>query len=235
MKKQMIYALLAGTILGMAGCGNAAVKTTAEGNTELVIETEADAQTDDTAGNVSEDGVEEEPEAASTETSIELGVAPGEETTEVADTANVTAGSFTAADMEITISGVTLKIGDDFLPNVDTIGDAEIVEGQACLDGGYDTNYYYGGEELVIYTVAQSGKQVIYDIFIQSDAYATAKGATVGVTTKTDLYEMYGDADSVIGATQKFTVDGGNTTMNFTFDSNGVLESIDIIDNSVNG
>ena len=233
MKKQMMYFLIAGITLVMAGCGNAAVETTAESNTDLVIETEADAQTDVSGENVSEDSAEAE--TASAEPAIELGVAPGEETTEVTDTVNVTAGSFSASDMEITISGVTLKIGDDFLPNVDTIGEAEIVEGQACLDGGYDTNYYYGGEELVVYTVAQSGKQVIYDIYIQSDAYATTKGATVGVTTKTDLYEMYGEPDSVIGATQKFTVDGGDTTMNFTFDSDGVLESIDIIDNSVNG
>ena len=140
-------------------------------------------------------------------------------------------GAYTAADFAITANGVTISLGDDFLPNVDAVGTADIQEGQACLEGGYDTNYYYGGEELVVYTVASQGQQIVYDIYVTSGDYKTAKGAQVGVTTTEDIYNMYGDPTVTNVNTQVFEIPGTTIKASFTFNGDGILESIDVIEN----
>lgn len=233
MKKKLVYGVLAIAAFALFGCGNTTEPTQSEA-VEEVVTISTDTEVEET---VEEDTTitEEAPEITQEAPGMELGVAPGaEDDAAVAPIGELSAGSFSAADMTLTANGVAIKVGDDFLPNVDKVGSAEIVEGQACLDGGFDTNYYYGGEELVVYTVAKAGKQVVYDIYITSANYPTAKGAVVGKTTKDELYELYGDPTETVGATQKFSA-GGTVTMNFTFGSDGVLESIDIIDNAVNG
>lgn len=225
MKKRVLLGMLV-MLGGLTGCGGQVTPADVAQQETVLIETQA-VETTETDADTSTEETEE--------TSVELGVAPGEEVVAEQDSKELVAGTFAASDMELTVQGVTLRVGDDFLPNVDAIGEAEIVEGQACLEGGYDTNYYYGGEELVVYTVAQSGKQIIYDIYITSPAYATAKGAMIGTTSKDDLYEMYGEATESIGATWKYSVAGSEVSMNFTFDAEGVLETIDILDNGING
>ncbi len=142
-------------------------------------------------------------------------------------------GKFEEDDAAIMINGVVLRLGADFLPYVDKIGEAEIVEGQACLEGGYDTNYYYGGEELVVYTLAEDGKQIIYDIYITTADYKTGKGAEVGKTTPEELTEMYGDPDENRFSTYEYRL--GDTVVSFSFTEDDVLESIDIIDEGVTG
>ena len=79
---------------------------------------------------------------------------------------SVADGTVAASEAVLIAEGISLEIGEDFLPYVNELGEAPVImEGQACLEGGYDTNYYYG-EELAIYTYAKDGKQIIYDIYI---------------------------------------------------------------------
>ncbi len=157
---------------------------------------------------------------------------PSDETT--AGAAGET-GKFTEDDATVTVNGVVIRIGDDFLPNYEKVGDAEVVEGQACLDGGYDTNYYYGGEEFVVFTVAEDGKQIIYDIYITSPDYKTNKGAEVGKTTAEELLDMYGFASDSYFGTYEYRLEGTDIVASFTFDESDILESIDIIDEGVTG
>lgn len=142
------------------------------------------------------------------------------------------AGTFTSADCSITISGVSLSLGMDFLPYVDKLGNAVIEEGQACLDGGYDTNYYYGNT-LTVYTYAKDGKQIIYDIYITGSEYKTDKGAQIGTTTKDKLHEIYGEATNSLPSTERYSVSGSSALVSFTFSSD-VLSAIDILDSEVN-
>ena len=141
-------------------------------------------------------------------------------------------GLLGAEDCKIVAAGVTLEIGADFLPNVDVIGEARIEEGQACLEGGYDTNYYYG-DSLAIYTYAKDGKQIIYDIYITGAEYTTSKGAKVGQTTKDEIHEIYGAATTSFPTSERYQVEGSDIVITFVFADN-VLESIDILDSGVN-
>lgn len=142
-------------------------------------------------------------------------------------------GKFESSDYSITINGIKLAVGDNFTPNIEKVGsNPEIVEGQACLDGGYDTNYFYG-DELAVYTYAQDGKQIIYDIYITSSDYPTAKGATVGVTTKEDVYKMYGTPMKSLPSADRYYLSGNDNMLIFSY-SSGVVESIDIVNTGMN-
>lgn len=135
------------------------------------------------------------------------------------------------ADVVVKAGTVDIKLGDDFLPNVDAVGSANIVEGQACLDGGYDTNYYYNDEALVVYTIASNGQQVIYDIYVTDSSYTIANGVAIGITTKDDIVAMYGEATSSAGAALIYAIAGTeDSKVTFAFDADGVLESIDVLD-----
>lgn len=140
-------------------------------------------------------------------------------------------GVFSEDDYYITISGITLAVGDDFLPYVYALGSPEIAEGQACLDGGYDTNYYYG-DSLAIYTYAENGKQIIYDIYITGPEYTTQKGARIGETTEAEIYAMYGEPAESFRTTYNYQLADSDIIVSFTFSDN-VLESIDILDGGV--
>ena len=144
------------------------------------------------------------------------------------DSSEAVANGVSADDMAIMATGIALHVGDDFLPNADAIGTYETAEGQACLDDGVDTNYYYNGESLVVYTVADGGKQVIYDIYVTSADYMTAKGITVGTSTADDVFAAYGDPTETNGQTQIFAIAGTDAKAYIAFDANGVVESIDI-------
>lgn len=139
----------------------------------------------------------------------------------------------TAADLKVSLNGNSLTVGDDFLPYVDKMGTtARIVEGQACLDGGYDTNYYYG-EELAVFTVAKDGKQIIYDIYITSGKYPAAKGVTVGRTSKEEVYDLYGDPTTSRPAADTFSV-SGSKVINVEYDGD-IVSGISINDSSIGG
>lgn len=168
-----------------------------------------------------------EPEATETQASTD------ETSGEASDTLpeGVELGTFTEDDCTVTIAGVTLSIGMDFLPHINAFGEPRIEEGQACLDGGYDTNYYYG-DSLSVYTYAKDGKQVIYDIYITGAEYKTGKGATVGVTTKDTIAALYGEPTDSFMTTMVYSLPGSDVEVSFTF-SGDVLESIDILDGGV--
>lgn len=166
--------------------------------------------------------------------------APADDTTNDVQTDKVTeappqggtspVGEFTEGDLYVVYNGVKLAAGEDFLPNVDKIGTPRIEEGQACLGGGYDTNYYYG-DELAVYTFASDGKQVIYDIYITDSGFATQKGAAIGKSTRDDIAALYGAPTVSRPASDEYQLDGDPTVVIFTY-SGGVLESIDLLDSS---
>ncbi len=142
-------------------------------------------------------------------------------------------GTFTKDDCGITVNDVFLTPGMDFTPYIEVVGeDPEILQGQACLEGGYDTNYYYDIEALVVYTYAQDDKQIIYDIAITSGDYPMDKGVKVGVTTREEIAEYYGDPTESALATERYVLDGSSIEVAFTFEDD-VLACIDIIDTAV--
>lgn len=200
-----------------------------ESGGETTININAGAAPDETTGT------EERPGTADGGTD-----APGDGATDGAQTDKVTeappqggtspVGEFTEDDLYVVYNGVKLAVGDDFLPNVDKIGDARIEEGQACLGGGYDTNYYYG-DELAVYTFASDGKQVIYDIYITDSGFATQKGAAIGKSTRDDIAALYGAPTVTRPASDEYQLEGSPTVVIFTY-SGGTLESIDLLDSS---
>lgn len=143
-------------------------------------------------------------------------------------------GTFGASDATLTVAGICLEIGMDFSPYINKMGGKPVImEGQACLEGGYDTNYYYG-DELAVYTYARDGKQIIYDIYITGGGYVLNKGAQVGVTTRERLAELYGEATDSFLATEAYALAGTDIRVSFLFENN-VLTAIDILDSAVNG
>ncbi len=141
------------------------------------------------------------------------------------------AGQFGESDLSVVYAGVKLAPGMDFLPYVDVIGDAEIEEGQACIGGGFDTNYYYG-DKLAVYTMASDGKQIIYDIYITDTGFTTSKGAAIGKSTRDEVNAIYGQPTTSRPAADEYSVGGSSTVVVFTY-SGGVLESIDYMDSTV--
>lgn len=220
MKKKLVLATIM-TCLLVTACGNtmspseaakAGVAPTGAA-TEENAETSADANTE---SSVTEENADTP--------SVTLGVDPGAAASE--DSSAVAAFAIKAGNVEI-------KLDDDFVPNIDAVGEATIEEGQACLEGGFDTNYYYGGEELVVYTVAKSGKQVIYDIYISSDKYETVKGAKIGTSTKEDVQAIYGEPTSFVGNSYIYALGSDAKQAQLEFDDNGVLKSIDVLNKEV--
>lgn len=201
---------------------NVGGKTTDDETENAPEETGNDASTepDETGGVTSDDGDKQTTEPENTTETPSVG--GGDD--------NV--GSFTEDDQSITIAGIKLTIGMDFLPHADTIGDHETEEGQACIGGGYDKNYYYG-DSLSVYTYAEDGKQIIYDIYITGAEYPTDKGAVVGKSTRDEIAELYGDATESFLSTYNYQIEGSDIIVSFTF-SGDVLESIDILDGGVN-
>lgn len=199
--KKYILAIAAGLVMtGLVGCGTGNAQT---------VEPEVEAE-------VIEDKTDDNQPVV-----IEGGKAP-----EASEAANP--NYLSLQDAGIVASNVSLFVGDDFKPVVDTIGEAEIVEGQACLDDGFDTNYYYGGEDLIVYTYAQDGKQIIYDIYAESDAYVTLKGVKVG-STREDVEKIYGEPNETAGASYKYYVENEKTVLSFDFNSDDTVKAIDLL------
>lgn len=142
-------------------------------------------------------------------------------------------GQFEMSDFTVELNGEEVALASDYLNKVDKVGQAREEKSKACLESGYDTDYYYDDDKLVIYTLVSEGKQIVFNIEIHTEKYPTSKGATVGKSTRDDLYEMYGMPTDYGAAMFAYSVDGSDFCMNFNFDEDGVLASIDIVDNSV--
>lgn len=215
--------MMSALILGTAGCGSEdkTSQSTAAKDT-VAISTVSTASTESTVtGNTDDDqpqivGVGEKPSegTAASVSAPDQDVSTVEEpdTEEPGDETPAAAadGSISGSDMSINIEGNSISVGDDFLSYIDNMGGktARAEEGQACIDGGYDTNYYYDSVGLAVYTLAQGGKQVIYDIYITGGSYSTAKGVTVGTTTKEQVHALYGEPDTQRPASDTYTVSG---------------------------
>jgi len=146
---------------------------------------------------------------------------------------DLTAGSFEESDLRITIEGIEFTLGDDFLPKYEKIGKARIEKSKACLESGYDIDYFYNNDKLAVYTMVNDSKQVVFNIEIKDSKYSTTKGAKVGETTKDDIYEMYGMPTDHSGKIFRYVLTEKKYSLEFAFNAEGVLESIDLIDNSV--
>ena len=145
------------------------------------------------------------------------------------------AAVFDENDLILTVDGVELKLGMDFVPAAEKIlgGVYDEQVGKACVVGGNDRNYYYGGEAVCIYTVGSAdGGQTVYDIYITlSDGFATPKGAVIGRSTRDEVLSLYGEAASASEASLRYSLDGRQELI-FGFDGE-VLSSVGLHDNEV--
>ena len=168
-----------------------------------------------------------------TETVTEAAVGTAEETLPAGTSAATAA--FDGNDLILTVDGVELKLGMDFVPAADKILDGVYDEqvGQACVVGGNDRNYYYGGEAVCVYTVGSAdGEQTVYDIYITlSDGFATPKGAVIGKSTRDEVLSLYGEPASASGTSVRYTADGRQELI-FGFDGD-ILSSVGLHDNEV--
>lgn len=213
--KKKIVALMLLSCMALTACGNTMSPSEAAANGQAPV-----ANTGDTAGETESAENADANETSEESPEVVLNADPSKAATDAPvslDTVAIKAGS------------VTIKIDEDFLPNVDAVGEATIEEGQACLDGGFDTNYYYGGEELVVYTVASSGQQLIYDIYVTGSQYETVAGAKVGTSTRADVETIYGAPTSTVGNSNVYEITGTTIQAQFEFDANDVLTSIDVL------
>ena len=135
-------------------------------------------------------------------------------------------GTFSASDMKITLDGVFLQPGMDFKPYIDSMATApRIEEGMACIDDGYDTNYYYG-ELYAVYTLAGGSKQLIYDIYVTGKGYSDSCGVKVGTTTRAEVNAIYGTPTKVNPAADKYEI-SNEEYMSFEYEDD-IVTAIDI-------
>ena len=157
---------------------------------------------------------------------IASGLAPGESIQGPAETDDpATGGLFEESDLFFTYKEKSICPGDDFdyEDYLEAWGSPDIEKGQACIGGGYDENYYFG-EYLAVCTLGDSGKQIVYDIYISEEGYATAKGAVIGQTGREELHGIYGPPSASMGATDRYSL--GDIIVSFTF-TGGILSVID--------
>lgn len=137
---------------------------------------------------------------------------------------------FTAADIKVVVNDVTIKLGEDFLPNVDKVGKlTDKLEGQACLESGKDINYYYDGFNVC--TMTKDDKQLIYNVDVTKEGYKDAKGIEIGKSTEAELFEAYGTPAENEKLRRVYTA--GNYNIIFYVENNIVTE-IELLDKSVN-
>lgn len=216
MKKKLIIAVLLSSTLLFA-CGKTQSPSEAAANGTAPVATQEAEAVAETEGDKAANDEDSQSEATS---EIVLNADPS---------AISSADGVSLDDLTILANGVEIKIDDDFLPNIDAVGEATIEEGQACFDGGYDTNYYYNGDELIVYTLANSGKQLIYDIYVKGNGYSTKKGILVGTSTKADVEAAYGTVYDTVGSSIVYGIDGGKIQAQFEFNADDLLLSIDLL------
>lgn len=146
---------------------------------------------------------------------------------------DLTPGSYDESDYLISLNGVEVGLGDDFSTKSEKVGTARIEKSKACLEAGYDTDYYYDDDTLIVFTLVNGSKQIVFNIEILDSQYSTSKGAKVGESSKDDIYEMYGMPTDYSGVIFKYELEDKEYSLEFSFDEEGIVESIDYIDNSV--
>lgn len=142
-------------------------------------------------------------------------------------------GSFDESDYKLVVDEIEINLGEDFLEKQEKVGKARIEKSKACLESGYDIDYFYNNDKLVVYTVVKDSKQIVFNIEIRDDKCTTSKGAKIGETTKDNIYEMYGMPSDHSGKIFKYILSDKKFSLEFSFDENGILDGIDYVDNSI--
>ena len=220
MKKKSLFTIaVLSTVLLLAACGNISGKNGGPGadSKQVVIST-----------------IHKNPNTPTPTTDPDLTGNPeptGDIPTPTQPAKQHTAGTFSAADMQITLDGVHLECGMDFLPFVDSMAmKPEIIEGMACLDDGKDTNYVYG-RLYSIFTLAGENKQVIYDIYVTGSNYTDDCGVRIGTTKRSEVNAIYGEPSKVNPSSDKYEI-SNDVYMSFEYEDD-IVTAIDICNMNV--
>ena len=237
-KKAAAVLLAALTAFALAACGGDPGKTTAAPETtaatKAVIDITTAAETTEAPTTAPETTVPETTPAP-TETEAPTEAPTTEESTAAPETTAAQPDPFGEEDLVLTVDGVDLTLGMDFAPVAGQIlgGVYDEQVGQACVGGGNDRAYLYGGEEVCVYTVGSaSGAQTVYDIYIDGvQGFSTAKGAVIGASTRTEVLAVYGEPSFSSLAADRYSV--GDFDLIFGFDDYDILSSVGLHDNAV--
>ena len=150
-----------------------------------------------------------------------------EPSAEVPSLAPASPAKLTDADLTLDYHGFSLAADEvfDYEAAAALWGKASHVEqGQACIGGGYDKNYYW--ETVQIFTLAQGDQQRCYDIRISEPGFETPRGAVIGLTDRESVETLYGPADQSLGAADSYYY---NETLSLVFlFSGGILQEVEL-------
>ena len=136
-------------------------------------------------------------------------------------------GTYSEEDCAVTVNGVTVRPNMDFSGKENETGKiVEKLEGQSCLESGYDINYYYDGYN--IDTLKQNGKQLVYMASFSGGGAATPRGIGIGSTVD-DVIAAYGEPAEDTGVSLVYIA--GSMQLLFYLDDDVVSEIV-IVDTS---
>lgn len=229
MKKNILLGVMALTLAlsGCAGSNDSEFIVNTSQDVELISNSDTEATTDAIKLDTSKSGDNEQL------LNISVAADPKNNANMLKFSDDLNPGEFDESDYMISLNGVTVALGDDFAVNSEKVGTPRIEKSKACLESGYDTDYYYDDDQLVVFTLVDNSKQIVFNIEIHDDKYTTTKGAKIGESSKDDIYEMYGMPTDYSGAVFKYELEDKQYSLEFGFDESGILDSIDYIDNSV--
>lgn len=138
-------------------------------------------------------------------------------------------GALGPEDFRFEIRGRAIGAGMAFDPEAyrDAWGEPRTEKGQACIGGGFDINYYYG-ETLAVFTLGDSGEQIIYDLILSESGYRTARGAVIGTSRREEVRALYGEPDEPSPAADSYYFTE-SLSLTFTY-SGGLLTEIELYD-----
>lgn len=228
----VVFALLLTLLFFFASCQKDAADdgatTTEAGTTEtrqevLTVETEVPSASASETETETETASQTEPtETVPVETDAPTESEPAAQQPEApsADN-NVPSGSFSGADMSISISGVRMSPNSNWASYSSALGEPSgVTQAPSCHFDGMDNIYEYSG--FSVYTYRNGGEDYVYNIEITSSSIATDKGIHVG-SSEADVLSAYGDSyanrsDSLIeyrsGAQSMYiSLSGGTVSM----------------------
>ena len=226
----VVFALLLTLLFSFASCQNENTEdgaTTTEAGTTETRQEILTAETDEPSASVSETESEtasqtEPTEIEPVETDAPTESEPAAQQPEApsADN-NVPSGSFSGADMSISISGVRMSPNSNWASYSSALGEpSSVTQAPSCHFDGMDNIYEYSG--FSVYTYRNGGEDYVYNIEITSSSIATDKGIHVG-SSEADVLSAYGDgyanrSDSLIeyrsGAQSMYiSLSGGTVSM----------------------
>ena len=136
-------------------------------------------------------------------------------------------GTFKSDDCAVVVGKVTGRPHMDFSGMENDAGTVvEKLEGQSCLDSGYDINYYYNGYN--IDTITKDGKQLVYMAVFSGGGAKTLRNIGIGASVS-DVLAAYGEPTEDSGVSLAY-VDGEIQLM-FYLDDDTVSEIV-IVDTS---